>query len=358
MYLAALALVVEILHTSPVNAQQRRVEPQQERPAVQISAPEPVNARININPEKDYLISAGDVIQIQIEDAPELSHQYQVSASGRIEMPVLGMVEAKKKTTYELARLFQKGLREGEYLNNPSVLITIKEYNKQTFFIQGSVRNPGIIQAEGRPSLLTIIGMAGGLVDGYGPIAFILRPSKAKRLGPETDNQIASLQDQTLSSDQSGQPQTAGIAAAPAADPDYEVIRVNISALLKGQLDQKMEPGDTINIPRADVFFISGEVRAPGSFPLKEGTTLRQAVSLAQGMTFNAKPSQGVIFREDSAGARQEIKVDISAVMSGKKEDIQLLANDVIIIPNSRTKSVGSMLLQALGVNSARIPVR
>src|SRR5262245_16750233 len=112
MSLAALALVVEILHTSPVNARQQRVESQQERPATQISATEPGNARINTNPEKDYLISVGDVIQIQIEDAPELSHSYQVSASGRIEMPVLGMVEAKKKTTYELARLIAKGLRE------------------------------------------------------------------------------------------------------------------------------------------------------------------------------------------------------------------------------------------------------
>jgi hypothetical protein len=52
------------------------------------------------------------------------------------------------------------------------------------------------------------------------------------------------------------------------------------------------------------------------------------------------------------------MKVDISAVMSGKKEDILLLANDMIIIPNSRSKSIGGMLLQALGVNSARLPIR
>jgi hypothetical protein len=76
-------------------------------------------------------------------------------------------------------------------------------------------------------------------------------------------------------------------------------------------------------------------------------------------MTFNAKGAQGVIFREDPAlGSRREMKVDISAVVNGKKEDIPLQANDVIIVPNSRTKSIGGMLLQALGVNSARLPVR
>ena len=65
--------------------------------------------------------------------------------------------------------------------------------------------------------------------------------------------------------------------SAPAGD--YELIRVNLGALYKGQFDQnqRLEPGDIINIPRADVFFVAGEVQAPGSFPLKkEGTTLRQ----------------------------------------------------------------------------------
>jgi polysaccharide biosynthesis/export protein len=137
------------------------------------------------------------------------------------------------------------------------------------------------------------------------------------------------------------------------------MIKVNISALYRGQFDQRVEPGDIINIPRADVFYVTGEVKSPGSFTLKDGTTLRQAVSLAQGLTFNAKGKRGVIFREDPAlGSRREIKVDISDIINGKEEDIPLQANDLIIVPNSKTKSIGGMLLMALGVNSARLPVR
>jgi polysaccharide biosynthesis/export protein len=359
MSLTTLALAIGALCAPSINAQQRLGDPQQDRPATQNMSPEPGSARILIDSDKDYRITAGDVLQIQIEDAPELSHYYHVNSSGSIEMPVLGMVEAHKKTISELAGLITKGLRDGEYLNNPNVQITIKQYHSQTFFIQGSVRSPGVYQTEGRPSLLTMISLAGGLTETHGSTAFILRPGKAKKAGPEADNQIASLQDQTLGSDQSPQTQTGGSASTSTADPDYDLIKVNISALYRGQFDQRVEPGDIINIPRADVFFVAGEVRMPGSFTLKDGTTLRQAVSLAQGMTFSAKPTQGVIFREDPIlGSRQEIKVDINAVMSGKKEDITLLANDVVIIPNSRTKSVGGMLLQALGVNSARIPVR
>jgi polysaccharide export outer membrane protein len=153
--------------------------------------------------------------------------------------------------------------------------------------------------------------------------------------------------------------QDSGADSANAAD--YDLIRVNLSALYKGQFEQnlKLEPGDIINIPRADVFFVAGEVQAPGSFPLKDGTTLRQAISLAQGLTFKARSGDGTIFREEpESGRRQEIKIDIGAVMNGKKEDIPILANDVIIIPNSRTKSVGGAILMALGINSARLPMR
>jgi hypothetical protein len=70
-------------------------------------------------------------------------------------------------------------------------------------------------------------------------------------------------------------------------------------------------------------------------------------------MTFKAKSSGGIIFREDAVtGARQEIKVDIGALMSGKKEDMLVQANDVIIIPNSQAKSVGGAILTTVGLNS------
>jgi polysaccharide biosynthesis/export protein len=362
--LAALALAAAVVCASSINAQQRRGEPQQEQPAIQSSASEMGNAKILNAEEKDYRISAGDVIQLQIEDAPELSHNYRVSYSGYIEMPVLGKVEAQNRTTFELARQIKKGLQDEQYLNTPSVLVTIKQYNSQTFLVQGSVRSPGVYQTEGRPSLLTMIGVAGGLTGDHGSTVFILRPNKlqpnkTKRPAQLADTQMSSLQDQTPDPDQSTQTPAGGSASAPAEDPDYELIKVNISALYKGQFDQRVEPGDIINIPRADVFYVSGEVKSPGSFTLKEGTTLRQAVTLAQGLTFNAKASRGVIFREDPAlGSRQEIKVDISDIINGKKDDVPLQANDVVIVPNSRTKSIGGMLLQALGVNSARLPVR
>ena len=86
---------------------------------------------------------------------------------------------------------------------------------------------------------------------------------------------------------------------------------------------------------------------------------MRQAISLAQGTTFKAALNRGVIFRaEPGTGKQQEIHVDVAAVMSGKKDDITIFPNDVIIVPNSRMKSVSSTLLSAFGVNAARLPIR
>jgi polysaccharide biosynthesis/export protein len=358
-----LAMILVTLFTSSINAQQSRKE--LEQPPPQTSNPGSGNSSVLTSSNKDYRISAGDVLHIEIERAPELSHHYPVNASGIIEMPVLGLVKAERMTTYELARVIAKGLREQEYLNNPNVVITVTQFYRHKIFIQGAVRQPNLYQVEDRPTLLTMIGLAGGLTENHGSTVFILRPGKKQKQA--TDDQIPNLQNQmkgetqiqTPDASQTAQSQPDDSDSAPAGD--YELIRVNLGALYKGQFDQnqRLEPGDIINIPRADVFFVAGEVEAPGSFPLKEGTTLRQAISLAQGMTFKAKSSQGVIFREEPLlGSRQEIKVDIGAVMSGKKEDIPVLANDVIIVPNSRTKSIGGTLLMAFGVNAARLPIR
>jgi polysaccharide biosynthesis/export protein len=360
--LMILSLILAALVTHPISAQQKRPQPQPTRPPAQTSSPpEQGSPSVFTDVSKDYLISPGDVIEIQVEDAPELSRNHQVTSAGYIEMmPVLGQVIARGKTSYELARVIADGLREQEYLKSPNVVVTVRQFNSRAFFIQGAVQKPGLYQVEGRPSLLTLIGLAGGLSESHGSTVFILRPSKTQNQSPDAQNSAL----EARSPAQTAGVKPASLAGEDSADSettaDYELMKINLSALYKGRFDQnqRLEPGDIVNIPRADVFFVAGEVRAPGSFVLKDGTTLRQAISLAQGMTFKAKASQGIIFREDpTTGSRQEVKVDIGAVMSGKKEDIVVQANDVIIIPNSQVKAVGGAILMSLGVNSIRLPI-
>jgi polysaccharide export outer membrane protein len=294
---------------------------------------------------EDYRIGVNDVLDIKVENAPELTGEYRVTSAGSFLMPYLGRVVAQQKTPEQLAQLITNSLR-GDYLRDPKVTVKVKEYNSRSFFIQGSVRSPGVYQSEGKPSLLELITLASGLTDNHGSTAFIIRRS---RLPVPTPPQPIN-----------------GPIPATQSEPEggdalkYELKSVNVNALLKGQFDQDtfLEPGDIVNIPPADVFFVAGEVNQPGSFPLKDGTTVRQAIALAQGMKFNAASSRGIIFREGANGKREELAVDIAAMMSGKKEDLVIRANDIIIVPNSRGKSIGGALLRAFGLSSVtRLPI-
>lgn len=346
----------------------------QQQPSTNTTSQAPNNAPSGegmlTDTNKDYLIASGDVLEVWIEDAPELSRNYRVNAAGEFPMEVIGRVAAKQKTTEELARLIAARLREEEFLVRPSVVVTMRQFNSQTFIVQGSVNRPGVYQLEGRPTLLTLIGLAGGLNENYGSTAYIFRRKNRQRdevnpAATTTAQGGANLASETQQAGASTAGQTEAVKNedAEGEDPpdDYDLVKVNLSALYKGHTEhnQVLLPSDIVNIPRADVFFVAGEVNMPGSYPLKEGTTLRQAISLAQGTTFKAKVGRGVIFRENpDTGKREEIAVNIGEVMSGKKSDILITANDVVIVPNSRTKSISSALLTAFGVNAARLPMR
>src|SRR5262249_40071412 len=126
---------------------------------------------------EDYRMGSGDLIQIQIEKAPELSGTYHIGTDGTIEIQYLGRLSARGKTLEELSRAISDGLK-GRYLKNPHVVVDVLQYNSRTFFIQGAVRNPGVYQVDGKPTLLQLINIAGGLAENHSATAFVIRPLK------------------------------------------------------------------------------------------------------------------------------------------------------------------------------------
>jgi hypothetical protein len=76
-------------------------------------------------------------------------------------------------------------------------------------------------------------------------------------------------------------------------------------------------------------------------------------------MKSRAASDRAIIFREDPVTRKkQEIKVDAGKIMNGKQDDVEITANDIVIIPNSRAKSVSAALLSVLSLNNALIPGR
>jgi polysaccharide export outer membrane protein len=312
--------------------------------------------------QEDYYIGPSDVLAIKIEDAPELSQNYTVNVAGFIEMQVVGKLQAVNKTPEQLAASIREELIKADYLKRPRVSINVAEYNSRTFYIHGSVRTAGAYKIRGKVTILDLIVLAGGMVETHGPNAYIIRRKRqagttesAQTAVPATPIQAANNGISTPDAAASSATQTAAEVAAE--KPDYEMIKANINGLERGRFNQNivLQPGDVVNIPALNVFFIGGEVNAPGQFALKEGTSLRQAITLAQGTTFKAAKNRTVIFRGNLEDGKQlEISVDLDAVMSGKKPDVLLQADDLVVIPSSRMKSIGGTVLQAFGMSTAQ----
>ena len=289
----------------------------QDRPVPAVTG---TNDNAIILPDQEYVIGPADVIEVSVLKMPELSREYRVSADGTIEMPFLGPIQAEKTTSRELATAITKQLQEG-YLVDPQVSVILRHVNRR-YFVQGAVRLPGVYNIEGRPTLLELLTIAGGLDATHGATAFIIHKTQP---GPND------------------------------AEAVYDMKKANLNALLRGDFTEntKVEPGDIIQIPPSDVFFVAGEVKAAGSFPLKEGMTLRQAISLAQNTNPTAAPSKAVIFREDGSKEKKQVPVDITAVMRGRQPDVEIMANDIIVVPNSKAKSIYVPVLNSFGVNIA-----
>src|SRR5690606_23115630 len=59
-----------------------------------------------------------------------------------------------------------------------------------------------------------------------------------------------------------------------------------------------LKPEVTASIIQYRPFYITGEVRSPGSYPFEPGLTLRKAISIAGGFTERASRSKIIIVRD------------------------------------------------------------
>jgi polysaccharide export outer membrane protein len=84
-----------------------------------------------------------------------------VDQNGKIEVPVLGKMQAAGLTRQELADIIKSKLIEGEYIKDPTVLVRFKGAK---ILVLGEVGSPGVkdLPSE-RTTILEAIGMAGDL---------------------------------------------------------------------------------------------------------------------------------------------------------------------------------------------------
>jgi polysaccharide export outer membrane protein len=120
------------------------------------------------------------------------------------------------------------------------------------------------------------------------------------------------------------------------------VERVPIQRLLKDAdpaVNFVLRGGEEIRVPEAGKIFVVGNVQRPGAFPLTgdgEASVLRM-VALSEGLLpYAAKIAY--IYRRGDDGAKHEIPVEIEKIMERKAPDVTLQVDDVLYIPDNKTR--------------------
>ena len=114
----------------------------------------------------DYIIGAGDSIEIFVWRNPELSSGVTVRPDGKITTPLVEDVPASGKTPTQLARDMEKEL--SVYVKNPVVTVMVGGFvgpYEQQIRVVGQATNPQALPYRDQMTLLDLIIAVGGLTE-------------------------------------------------------------------------------------------------------------------------------------------------------------------------------------------------
>jgi polysaccharide export outer membrane protein len=116
----------------------------------------------------DLRVAPLDLLEIKVFGVTDLDGAYQVDPDGRIKMPLVGVVEAKGYTIFELAKTLETKLG-ATYLQNPQVTVRISEASGQQMTVEGAVAKPGMYPVRGPLTLLQALAVSGGPTENADP---------------------------------------------------------------------------------------------------------------------------------------------------------------------------------------------
>lgn len=311
--------------------------------AQQISVPVDAtgNPKTSASDDTRYKIGPGDVLEVRVLKAPELSREeVRVDERGMIRMPMLADdIKAACLTEAELGEKIATLYLE--YKRAPSVSVFVKEYQSQPVSVVGAVNNS---QPQGtqfrlhrRVRLLEILTLAGGLSEKAGRTVNVVH---AGGLSPCED-----------------------VASSTVATGDLGIlVTYRLSDTMKGVAEANpiLRPGDIVVVPEGDQVYVVGNVMKPSTIPIKDSLTVTRAIAAAGGTAQSSNKSRVRIVRQLPGGGaeKQEIYVDLSAIEKHQAVDPTLLPNDIVDVPISGTKSFIRALLGAVAPAVSQASVR
>lgn len=235
-------------------------------------------------------LGPGDSIRITVFQNPDLNTEARVSALGTIRMPLIGVIEVSGKSAESVAAAVAQRLREGQFLKDPEVNVSLLQMRSRQVSVLGQVGRPGRYALDENGARLSdILAQAGGITAAGDDTVTVLtqRRGTTEKLGIK----VSSL---------------------------YQ----NIDAAANLEL----ENGDTVFVQRAPVFYIYGQVQRAGAYRLEPDLNVIQAVSLGGGITLRGTERGMRIHRRTADGGLVRIEAQPAD---------RVLADDVIYVGES-----------------------
>lgn len=259
----------------------------------------------------DYKLSQQDIIDITVYEEPELSKEnLRVSSTGKISLPLIGQLDVEGLSPRKVEKLIEKKYTEENMLKDPQVTVVVKEFKGKRVLILGAVNTPGLHTMQANERLMEMLAKAGGIkFDAAGDIAA---------------NKIRLLR--TVVDDKSGRKKKVAM-------------EIGLDSLTRGNHPESnlvMLDGDVVYVPEAQRFFVTGEVKNPGYYKIKDKSiSVVEAITMAGGLTRNAAANRTRLVREEN-GKEVTLSVPVEDILDGNKsKDISVKPNDVIVVPQS-----------------------
>lgn len=258
-----------------------------------------------------YRIGFQDTVEVVVYNHANLSVVANVSPDGTILMPKIDKpISVVCKTERELGEII--GTLYKSYLRNPFVTVRVTNQLSQPFAVIGAVEKPGSFYLNRRTRLLELLALAGG---------------------PKTEKAGSKIQVARIGN-------VSGCGDSENGNDEVTFYKYQINAVMKGDENPWMEPGDIVSILEAEEAYVVGNVTTPTKFSLRESVTLTQAIAIGGGLAPEAKTSKVRLQRQAADGnPKTETIYDLKDIQSKKVADPILQANDIVEVPKDGAKA-------------------
>jgi polysaccharide export outer membrane protein len=246
----------------------------------------------------EYRLGVGDLLSISIFGYPEMTMEARVGPDGTVIVAFDDPITVDGFTLNEAKEAIKKIY--SEYIKNPILSVTIKEYRTGKVKVLGALAKPAIYDFPiiNMPTVGEIIAMAGGFSDKAN--------SKMVYIIKEEEDGSA-------------------------------IVALNFNQLLDDgkMMDYPLGDGDTVYVPeREGGVLVLGEVLRPGQYSLKNDMKILDAIAQAGGVNRDAKLEEVTLTRT-IGGEKKVIEVSLDKVLAadGGEGNILLEDGDILYVP-------------------------